>query len=328
MRSTALLSLLIALSATKLSGQVCPVSLIANVLGANGFPITTLETSDFEASQHGRPLPLLASGFRSDPSVRVTVLLDVSASMAVDGGKESVKWHIARDAVADLLSAAPKETQVSLLTFSTQIVRRFKSADGHRPIEDWLSSGNVRHAADVKGMTALYSTIHNTLEEMKPAQAGDAIFVITDGGDTEGTESVSQVIRELQLAGIRLFAFLLNDSLGTHPSARDLYDIAKASGGLTFVVNPFSAGTGWAGSGFHRQYDYNQDKGKIVQADSRWAMAAITNFYVLTVNGADIAARSGNWELELTGRFANKKKETTLTYPMAIDACVAEPAGK
>lgn len=328
LRLAAPLSLLISISANSSPGQTCSQTVIANALGTNGLPIKSLETGDFKAVHRGKPLAVLASGFRSDPSVRITILLDTSASMAFDGGRESIKWKIARDAVIDFVSSAPAQARVSLLTFSSKIVRRFDSADGRAPIENWLQSGDVRRASEVKGMTALYATISEALAGLKPAYPGDAIYVVTDGGDTEGKESVSNVIRELQDTGVRLFALLLNDSLGNHPSARDLYNLAKASGGLTFVVNPFTAGTGWAGSGFHDQYEYNEEKARAVEADARWALAAITHFYVLVVNGVEGLSRPDDWELGLDGPYADRRKEITLTYPNKLGGCIAQSARK
>jgi hypothetical protein len=305
--------------------QTCSRAIITNATGANGFPITNLATSDFKASHRGQPLRILNSGFRSDPSVRITILLDTSDSMAMDGGRYSVKWKIARDAALDLVSSAPAQAQISLMTFSTSVGHRFNSTDGREPIKNWLNSDAVLKASEVEGLTALYATIFDAINEMKPAHPGDALYVITDGGDTGGKESIAHVTRELQSTGTRLFAFLLNDSLGMSRTAQALYDLAKDSGGLTFIVNPYSAGTGWAGSGFARRYEYDEKKVSVVQADSRWAMAAMTNFYILKA-GVEGSTKPEEWKLEIVDQHGEKRKDVTLTYPQKLEGCVVDSA--
>jgi hypothetical protein len=325
LRSRALVLLLVMFLAGAVLAQTCSRNIIANAIGANGFPVTDLATADFKVLHPGQPLRIMASGFRSDPSVRIVILLDTSASMAMDGGKYSVKWKIARDAALDLVSTAPPQARVSLMTFTTSVGRRFNTADGREPIENWLKSDAVLKASEVRGMTALYATIGGAIKEMKPAHSGDAIYAITDGGDTEGKESLSHVIRELQSNGIRLFAFLLNDSLGNSRSARELYDLAKASGGLTFIVNPYSAGTGWAGSGFARRYEYDEKKVSAVQADAKWVLAAMTNFYILTV-GVEGSTKPEEWNLEIIDQRGEKRKDLTLTYPQRLEGCIVDSA--
>ena len=50
---------------------------------------------------------------------RIVVLLDMSASMA--GEPDHTKWRIASEAVQDLLTEAPSEVSIALLTFSDQV---------------------------------------------------------------------------------------------------------------------------------------------------------------------------------------------------------------
>src|SRR5258708_1931994 len=182
---------------------------IVNVLDAHGLPIKNLTKDDFKASDRGKPLNVAWFQHRDDPGVRITVLLDLSGSMtgSADGG--SNKWKIARAAALEFVSSASTEARVSLLPFASGAGQKFQTLRERRSIETWLNSPAVRDAKEVKGITPLYDAIGTALKDLGTAEPGDAIYVITDGGDNASRARMSELERSLESSGVRLFAFLL-----------------------------------------------------------------------------------------------------------------------
>src|SRR5207302_11329952 len=100
-----------------------------------------------------------------------------------------------------------------------------------------------------QGHTALYDTILEALKSLEPTQPGDAIYVITDGGENASAEKLTQLEDSLESSGVRLFAFLLGGPWLTSPgqwSVTDLYALVRESGGSLASVSPRSLGPGWS----------------------------------------------------------------------------------
>ena len=321
-RIVPLLPLILVLFINRLYSQACqPSNVIVGAIQANGLPASDLTTANFRALYRGRPLGISFSGFRRDPNVRIVILLDTSPSMA---GATGSKWMIARAAASDFVSSASPQAPVSLWTFSTAINLKFDGTGARKPMADWLGSKEVREAKILKGKTALYAAILEALEALAPTRPGDALYLITDGGENADNTNLSRVTRELQSTGVRLFVLLLNDippysREGVGP--RELYDVARASGGSTFALNPKSAGSGWAGSGFGRRYDFDPTTENAILATTHWAQAAMSEFYIVTFVRSDAPPQPAAWNLEILDLQGKKRNDLTLLYPSKLEGC-------
>jgi len=296
-------------------------SVIVGVFDATGEPIKGLGPGKFKASYQSRQASVLFAGGREDPGTRVVVLLDASASMA--GAVDSSKWKLARTAASDFLASAPAQAQISLMTFAASVDRSFEAAAGRQVMEDWLgAAGAAPPKAAAK--TALYSAIVEALKKLEPSRPGDAIYVITDGGENASEIKRATVERGLVASGVRLFSFLLNDLYpgsreGT--GSRELYELAQASGGMTFTVHPRGPGTGWAASGFAGRAGYDEREEKIVHTTNRWAQAAISNFYILTVAIPEASPQPEDWKLEVLDPLGKVRKDVTVAYARKLAGC-------
>ena len=304
-------------------------SAIVNVIDAHGAQVKNLDSINFRARERGRPVNVLFAGRRSDPGARVTVLLDVSASMAAT--KDSSKWTLARSAASDFVNSAPPQAPISLMAFGAIVSKSFDAAEGRMAILKWLGSGDALPKPDAK--TALYSAILEAVKKLEPTRPGDAIYIITDGGENASGVTRAAVERELLDRGVRLFVFLLND---LYPGsvegegAGELYSLAEASGGLTFtrhLHNPGlgSAGSGWAGSGFassefRGRAFYDPEPQRVIHATTQWAQMAIASFYILTIAARNDAPQE-DWKLEAVDLQGKKRKDLTLIYPRKLAGC-------
>jgi hypothetical protein len=232
-----------------------------------------------------------------------------------EGG--SAKWKIAHAAAVEFISSANSQAQVSLMGFASEINTRFDSSGGRQPIEDWLNRPATREGKELKGSTALYRTILETLKNLGPTNPGDAIYVITDGGDNAHKETISQVERSLQ--GVRLFAFLLNSPLTqeARSGTKDLYELTLKSGGFLVSISPGVGG-----------YGLEDHTIASIRTSTRMLQAQMASFYVLGIQPPDNISEGDHWKVDVVDIGGRSRKDITVAYPqtLASSGCVAQSA--
>jgi Mg-chelatase subunit ChlD len=291
-------------------------TIIVNVLQANGIPVRGLTINNLRASSRGRDLDIVSAQFMENPTGRIVVLLDVSGSMR--GDILSNKWKIALAAASEFVASAPDRSQISLMTFADGIKEKVDAAAGREAISDWLRSLVASEPASLKGRTALYDAILETLKGMQPPQVGNAIYVITDGGENESSATMARVGRELQSQGTRLFAFLLASDRTEEEKngASDLYELTHQSGGFTIGVGARAHGRG-ASSG----YDFDNRVITAIRTSARIMGAEIGGYYSLVVRSQDSISSPQGWKLEVVDARGIRRKDGNLAYPSKLLAC-------
>jgi von Willebrand factor type A domain len=323
-RCRALLPIFLGLSVS-LSGQSvgdCNAQVLANAIGADGIPVTGLSTKEFRASSKGHVLTIKSAQFTESISSRAVVLLDSSGSMSADG--DSNKWRIALAAASEFVSSAPPSWQISLMTFADHVKEKFEAADGRKPIEGWLRSAAASRPAELKGHTALYETVMEALKELHPSRPGDAIYVITDGGENYSAETMSHLDHDLRAANTRLFAFLFDDYVvlpvqDFHP--RELEDLTHNSGGFIISLTPHARGPK-----FPRLYDYDDRTERSIRESARIIGEQIGNYYVLGVQPQVAASKPEDWKLEVVDTQGHARKDVTVAYPHKLAGCPTQTA--
>ncbi len=296
---------------------------IVNVLDAHGLPIKNLTKDDFKASDRGKPLNIVWSQHRDDPGVRITVLLDVSSSMNGSGDGVSNKWRIARTAALEFVSSAATQARVSLMPFASGAGQKFQTLSDRHSIETWLNSPAVREAKEVKGITPLYDAIETALKDLGAPELGDAIYVITDGGDNASRARTSELERSLENSGVRLFAFLLNSPMTEEERStiHDLYELTHKSGGFLVSVSRQSAFDSLA------SFDFGEHMSAALQASTRMLQAQIGSYYVLGIQFPDNHPTLEAWKLDIVDAEGRKRKDAATAYPhkIARAVCAAQP---
>jgi hypothetical protein len=234
-----------------------------------------------------------------------------------EGG--SAKWRIADAAALEFVSSAPPQTQVSLFAFGSEIDKRFDALGGRQPIEDWLVRPTVREGKELRGRTALSQTILEAVRDLGQTNPGDAIYVITDGGDNSSKERMSQI--EAALRGVRLFTFLLNGPAKTEEEKsgiEDLYEATLKSGGFLVSISPGVGG-----------YDVGDRTISSIRASTRMLQAQMANFYLLGIEPTDNIPKA-DVKVKVVDVRGRSRKDVTVAYPHKLSpaGCPAHAAAK
>jgi hypothetical protein len=316
-------SILLAGFVTQVSAQTDPCldrTVPVNVYSEQGAAFTHFPAARFRAKVGGKPARVTSATIGALPQ-HVVILIDVSGSM-FEGGNLKRGLEFARDQI----SLAPRPESLALLTFTYRI-------------EDILTFGRSRTALlakldemqntdwlHAKGMhaTALVDAIPNALTLMKPPSVGDAICLVTDGGENASRSSWFKAKARLESSGIRVYAFFPNwqssspiyvaDNFG----ASALLDLASITGGDTLhfgpgilqnLPPPTSAFGGFEG--------YNQE---ILRAAQLFHLE-IFQFEQLTVKLPGPSAKPLRLNLEILDDSDRQDKRMQIYYPHWLAPC-------
>ncbi len=226
-------------------------TVIATVADARGVVQADLTSDNFKVIYKGGVTKLLHATYSKGPR-RIVLLLDVSGSMSGFASGKSKKWQVAREAASELIAALPPGSKASLMTFSEKADIKSALSPDLRPIQDWLNSEAAQHPESFHGRTALYAAVQSALAQLEPTEPGDAIYVITDGGENASRVSESKLECALGSSGVRVFALIVPEEFGSFEDERggwvELLDLSKHSGGFVEVAGLSGAASMASGS--------------------------------------------------------------------------------
>ncbi len=288
-------------------------ALLVNVLDRKGNAVRNLTKDNFRVKVNGHPAAVVAAGYGLAPR-RIVVLLDMSGSMA-GATEKNKKWQVAREAIEDLIAESPADVKVALLTFSSQVRDTFDFSQSRSSLAAWLNVGPSRRDA-VKGTTALYDAVLAATKLLEPTLAGDAIYVITDGGDNSSHISGTKVRELLLKSKIRLFVFLLAEPPVTEEERAgegSVMGIALTTGGFVFGAAGRSTGASFLPS-WDVEYDYNAWAQEKIRLYSRALNIQVNGFYTLHVETPIRPKKLSKVSLDIVDGTGKVSKDVAWTY--------------
>jgi VWA domain containing CoxE-like protein len=232
---------------------------------------------------------------------RVVLLVDVSGSI----NKSEHTWEMARVVAGNLLAAAPSSLRVALVLFSDRII---DTIGFDRPAADIVE--RLAKMENGKGHTAILDSLDYSIKLLQPAEVGDVIYIVSDGGENSSKVHRSDIENKLLGDGIRLFAFILQPKTPfvTPEEAAEpnlLSDLTQVTGGM--VVDEDSAAALDAppklSAVLHRGYDQ------------------MAHFYDLELSIPNRWSKKERLRLEVLGQDGKKRKDVTVSYPGYLLPC-------
>jgi Ca-activated chloride channel family protein len=196
------------------------VELYATALDREGRPVEGLTRESLTVLEDGAPQQLARFETVRDLPVHVSVLLDVSASMA-----ESLDQ--ARQAALGFLEATiePKD-RAAIITFNVHPNLTVKFTSDLREL-----GGGLAGLAAERG-TSLYDAVIFGLYNFNGVKGQRAMLVLSDGKDESSRFDWDQTLEYARRAGVTIYTI----ALGAAEAHKRLSTLAQATGGRSFLV--------------------------------------------------------------------------------------------
>lgn len=180
----------------------------------------SLDSADIRGKLNGKPVQIL--GVTKPTNVeRVVIILDASASMAS-------KWQRALELAVAIVGNSPSSSEFALALFAGDEFRTIGFRTGPEIVREIMSFKDVKP----EGRTRLRDAIWKSANMFQPSHEGDAIVVVSDGGDNQSKVSRRQLREAMWSRGIRVMIALFVDH----------YFTAIDNGGSSLTTGPASNG--------------------------------------------------------------------------------------
>src|SRR5947209_4155016 len=193
-----------------------------------------LRAEDIKVDVNGKHASILSVSFDSNPR-RIVLMVDSSGSM--EASPEHRGWGLALPAAAYAAYVVPPSASSELVTFSDKLHRESSEFENGKVLQERVFDLARKQP---NGFTSLFDSVHQVLAEFKELRSGDAIYIVTDGGDNKSRISRKRVMEELISRRIRAFVFLiqqrppLTEEEGR--GASDMYGFAESTGGAVVQI--------------------------------------------------------------------------------------------
>lgn len=289
--------------------------IVVNALSENGHLLTGLGPSSFRALAHGQRLPIVSSGMHIHPA-RVVILLDTSGSMR----EPQDKLAVAEAATVDAVQSINPAVQVALLTFADGVNTVAPITSTRESVEASVRAmyRAGKNSSIAQGKTSLRDAILAAVKILDPPQIGDAIYLITDGGENGSRSSARELRNQILGKRIRLFAFLLVSAVPRTPEEQsgpaDFVELLQATGGSGVVYGPTASGRDFitAVSG------HTVTKDPLFLATHQM-YREFNTFYTVTLQAS--FSNPTKWKLELLDDGGAVRKNVRLHYPHELTSC-------
>ena len=203
--------------------EVQVVDLQVTVIDDQDRYIRELSSEDFVVTEDGEKQEVIDLDLDRQP-FSIGVLLDTSSSM-------ETKSRIATRSIRDFISSLRKQDQYCLMTFNNEVLiwKDFDQSDG-------VAQAALKDLRFEKG-TRFYEAMLSAVNHLRTApQPRRALFLISDGVNTRGGSSLSEVIEQAQRAKILVYALIIKKS---DSDVSGLFELVQSTGGSYFVLSRF-----------------------------------------------------------------------------------------
>lgn len=300
-------SLLLATLTCNLQAQQNPClnrTVAVNVVTENGDFVEGLSAQDFRGKLRGKQVETVTA-IRDVAPRRVVMVLHASREVVIPAAR-------------GLLDVA-QDGSFALITFSGTTI---DFTGGRKRILDALAQLELPVHNGTRPGRALRDALVAALDLLRPAQFGDAIFLVSDGYDSSSTLSDSQLKKALDGTGVRVFALAPVDHLmiSSHvtielPGGPEwLRGLVTTTGG-DFTILVYGTDTA-DGTG-----NLTKSGEQIMQFATVGFANEITGFYRVTVKLPETLNKPRDWEFKVVDANGKVNNHWRIIYPHQLAAC-------
>jgi hypothetical protein len=221
-------------------GQVGPTrDLFIDVIESKkGTQVEPIAPENFVVKLNGNPVTVVAAE-RRQIRPRVAIILDTSGSM-VNGRT----WKPAFTLAASFVQGLSGRADLAVVLFGDKLARMMSDKNGTKPILDELVESYQRKDKRIgAGRTQLRDAIITTMNHQQ-LKTGDAVIVITDGGENYSRTSEETLRNNVVSSGVRFFSFIIAPLSPSTPEERvgpiPLRDLSQRTGGTSVLFENFT----------------------------------------------------------------------------------------
>lgn len=232
---------------------------------------------------------------------RIVLLIDTSGSMSASG--QDHRWGLGLLISGFAADTVPINAAVILVTVGEKVTQQSKDFETRAKVQQRVLALKDEVPA---GRTPLLDSIENAISIFGVPRFGDAIYLVSDGGDNRSTVTLSKLQPQLIEQGIRVFAFEVRptffDEVGPNPNL--LKDLAESTGGDFFSFP---------------EYPGNRNNSEMSQLSLRIAQQ-VQQLYKVEFEIPESASRNRHLKIALTAK-PNHRDLIRLAYPRTLKQC-------
>ena len=198
-----LASMFILACSPAIAGNCSTPSIVLNGFDSNFKIQRDIRAEDITVKVGHKQVPVLSLSF-DDHARRIVFMVDSSGSMEPP---HKNGWGLTIPAAVFAASVIPESASSALVTFSEKLHRESNDFENRKRLEASIL-GLAKERP--KGETALFDSIHRALIVFPELRFGDAIYIVTDGGDNKSKISLAKLEEETLSRGVRVFVFLVS----------------------------------------------------------------------------------------------------------------------
>jgi hypothetical protein len=262
----------------------------------DGTPAPELSSADLEGTYQHKAVHIKLVAF--EPTLpRIILLLDTSGSMQ---GTQNDALDIAEE----LLSKIPPATEVGLAFFAKDLQPVALPTSDHQKVMIQLE-GLRKSPISYKGGTALWASILDSLKMLGSPRVGDAIYLISDGGNNSGKLTEDQVAATLIRSGVRLFGL-------TSPSTPRVQVLLMEADSWVYMQQMIE------NTGGTNVFLYNR---LTIKHDLDEQRRQLIGFSQVDIDLAENVDKPREWKLAMSGLLKSQRDNLVLKYPHVLVPC-------
>jgi hypothetical protein len=286
----------------------------------DGSPAPPLESARFVGVYRNKPIKVTSAILNREPT-RVVLLLDVSGS---EGASASTEGRFSIDVAENFITNMPPETEIGLGFFYNKLIPISLPTTDRKSLLSQLDALRL-HPESYRGRTALWDAILGSEKMFDHPRLGDAVYVITDGGDNASKTNFNHVIQTLAVSGIRLFGLvyqapsILRRSTQEEIGPENLDRVAQETGGT--ILTQLTKTVGLVQMGIEGTLVDKSGKPTLLASYLVSQYRQLTSFYRISFDLPETLRKPHEWKLELVGSEKSQWGKTKLAYPQMLVGC-------